>query len=827
MRLARIGRASPARGAGGIAARRAVVRWAWRLFRREWRQQLLILGLITVSVAAAIFGAAVAYNAAPASGRADYGTANYQLKFEASDRHQLDAQIAAARRWFGTIDVIGRRDVRIPGLFRHVELRTQDPHGAFGRSMLDVRAGRFPATDDEIVLTQHLATTLGVGIGQRFTLDGVQRQLVGIVENPGDLGADFALVAPSASVRLDSVTVLVKASDARVMAFRAPGWTDRVISARGTGGDGVLAAVGVFGVATLAMVLVALVAAASFVVTAQRRLRQLGMLAAVGATERHLRLVMIASGAVVGAVAAVIGAAAGVAGWIAAAPHLEEPLGYRIDRFNVPWWLIAVGMALAVLAATAAAWWPARSASRIPITLALSGRPARPRPVHRSAAMAGFFIVVGISCLAAAGDVAGDTVHWGNVLLIVGGTVATVVGILLAGPLALRALAGLADRLPVAPRLAVRDLARYQARSGAALAAMSLALGIPVAAVVASTAAHNTPDKGNLSDNQLLVRASNNDGPFAPRPADLQRMRRQVDRLAAAIGNPVVSEFAVALDPKVPPQPGLPGRLAITLDVRSADGWRDLSLLYVATPSLLERYGVDLDAVDPRTQVLTTESGDLRFIGLSSDQKGGRSDPEAVTGLQKITETYSSLPGSFVTPDALQERGWESAPAGRWLLETKRPLTGEQLATARDIAADAGLTIETRDHQESEATLRAVATALAVLLALGILAMTVGLIRGEAAGDLRTLTATGATGRTRRTLTAATAGSLAFLGVMLGTVGAYAILVAGFISDIGTLTPVPVLQLAVIAIGVPAAAIGAGWIMAGREPPALARRVME
>jgi putative ABC transport system permease protein len=787
---------------------------------------VLILGLITVSVAAAIFGAAVAYNAAPASGRADFGNANYRLKFDGSDP-QLDAQIAAARQWFGTIDVIGHRDVRVPGLFKPVELRTQDPRGALGSPMLDVREGRFPATDDEIALTRDLATTLQVAIGQRFTFAGVQRQLVGIVENPGDLGADFALADPSANIRPESVTVLVEAGDARVMAFRAPGWTNRVISARGSGGDGILAAVGVFGVATLAMVLVALVAAASFVVMAQRRLRQLGMLAAVGATERHLRLVMIASGAVVGAVAAVVGAAAGFAGWIAAAPYLEEPLGYRIDRFNVPWWLIAVGMLLAVIAATAAAWWPARSVSRIPVTRALSGRPERPRPVHRSATMAGIFIVVGISCLAAAGGVAGDTVNWGNVLLIVGGTVATVVGILLAGPLALRAFAAMADRLPVAPRLAVRDLARYQARSGAALAAMSLVLGIPVATVVASTAAHNTPDEGNLADNQVLVRASNDDGPFAPWPADIQRQRGQVNRLAAAVGDPTVTELEVALDPKFRSAPRQPGRVAITLDVRSGDGWRDLSLLYVATPSLLERYGVDLDAVDPGTEVLTTESGDLRFIGLSSQQKQGRSDPEAVTGLQKITENYSSLPGSFITPDALHKRGWESAPAGRWLLETKRPLTGEQLATARDIAADAGLTIETRDHQESEATLRAAATALAVLLALGILAMTVGLIRGEAAGDLGTLTATGATGRTRRTLTATTAGSLAFLGALLGTVGAYAILAAGFISDLGTLTPVPVLQLAVIAVGVPVAAMIAGWVMAGREPPALARRVME
>jgi hypoxanthine phosphoribosyltransferase len=33
-------------GNGGIPARRAVFRWGWRLFRREWRQQLLVLGLL-------------------------------------------------------------------------------------------------------------------------------------------------------------------------------------------------------------------------------------------------------------------------------------------------------------------------------------------------------------------------------------------------------------------------------------------------------------------------------------------------------------------------------------------------------------------------------------------------------------------------------------------------------------------------------------------------------------------------------------------------------------------------------------------------------------
>ena len=65
------------------------------------------------------------------------------------------------------------------------------------------------------------------------------------------------------------------------------------------------------------------------------------------------------------------------------------------------------------------------------------------------------------------------------------------------------------------------------------------------------------------------------------------------------------------------------------------------------------------------------------------------------------------------------------------------------------MAANAGLTVESRDHQSGLATIRAGATAAGILLALCILAMTVGLIRSESGRDLRTLTAAGATSMTR------------------------------------------------------------------------------
>ena len=79
---------------GGIVARRAVFRWGWRLFRREWRQQLLVLGLLTVAVAATIWGASVVTNTQLSNpNAATLGTAAAQVTLPGSDPH-LAADIA-------------------------------------------------------------------------------------------------------------------------------------------------------------------------------------------------------------------------------------------------------------------------------------------------------------------------------------------------------------------------------------------------------------------------------------------------------------------------------------------------------------------------------------------------------------------------------------------------------------------------------------------------------------------------------------------------------------------------------------------------------------
>src|SRR5215203_5228987 len=86
---------------GGIAARRAVVRWTTRMFRREWRQQLLVVTLLTVAVTAAIGSITIAYNSVPADD-SNFGSANQVLSFDGSDPQKLQAALDSAPNTFGT-----------------------------------------------------------------------------------------------------------------------------------------------------------------------------------------------------------------------------------------------------------------------------------------------------------------------------------------------------------------------------------------------------------------------------------------------------------------------------------------------------------------------------------------------------------------------------------------------------------------------------------------------------------------------------------------------------------------------------------------------------
>jgi putative ABC transport system permease protein len=305
---------------------------------------------------------------------------------------------------------------------------------------------------------------------------------------------------------------------------------------------------------------------------------------------------------------------------------------------------------------------------------------------------------------------------------------------------------------------------------------------------------------------------------------DIAALDARVGALAATLDHGSVVPLNLAVDPKQPVRPDPfrgPGRMAMALihQIPGQDHAR-LVPLYVASPQLLAAVGADPAALDTHEfQTAVPGAGFSLFV-----TKGERTP---VSDLAKNPPSdHSSLPDTFVSPAAAARRGWQQVRT-RWLINSGAPLTAGQRAAARDLAVAAGLTVETAKPQASLSALRTGATAAGMLLALGVLAMTVGLIRGEGAGDLRTLTATGASSAVRRRLTAATAGALAALGTMLGIAGAYVVMVGAYSNQLGDLIHVPVAHLAVILLGVPLIAALAGWLLAGREAPTVARPAFE
>jgi putative ABC transport system permease protein len=65
------------------------------------------------------------------------------------------------------------------------------------------------------------------------------------------------------------------------------------------------------------------------------------------------------------------------------------------------------------------------------------------------------------------------------------------------------------------------------------------------------------------------------------------------------------------------------------------------------------------------------------------------------------------------------------------------------------------------------------------------------------------------------------------MGALLGVAGAYVVLMATYYDDLGYLSGVPALYLALIIVSVPLIAAAAGWLLAGREPSAVARPAIE
>jgi putative ABC transport system permease protein len=816
-----------------------VIRWAWRLFRREWRQQLLVLGLIIVAVAATIVGSAVATNSPPAA-NSGFGTAQDAATFAGSDPG-LAAEISSLEHRFGKVDVIENETLKVPGSIDTYQLRAQNPNGPYGQPMLSLVSGHYPTAADQVAVTAGVASEFNLKAGDTWKVGGESRRVVGIVENPQSLLDEFALVLPGQAKSPSDVAVL----------FDAPGVNPSSIgeecSSCGPGGGrgsnvSTLASAAQINpinpetlslvVLTIGMLLIALVAAGGFTVLAQRRQRSLGMLASIGATRENVSLVVRANGLVVGALGALIGTVVGLVVWFAYRPSLEQSSHHLIGVLALPWVVIAAAIVLAIVATYLAASRPARSITRLSVVAALSGRPAPPQQVHRSALPGIVFLVVAFLLLGYSGGTGNGTGSGGSPELVLG-IVALMPAIILLAPFLLVGLGRLARFAPVAVRLALRDLARYRARSASALAAIGL--GVMIAVIIATLAQARysnvwDPAGPNLASNQAIISGG---GPN-PSPSAVAAMAKSADRVGTALGGSQVAALYLV------------GNLQNSSGTKSSNG-----SLTVATPQLLRVLGIRQSQIQPNADVVTSLPG---FAGASGVEftwcaklvqrpPGSGNFNCTKTGVLKHTviQELGALPAgvhapnTLITEHAIHELGISPSQTGPpigWFVSAAAPLTATEIHSAQAVAATAGLSIETKNDQPTSSTVVNWATVFGVAMALCILAMSIGLIRSETANDLRTLAATGASSYTRRTLTAATAGALGLLGAVLGTFAGY-VGVIGWLrgnslnGGIAALGNVPVANLLVILLGLPLVATAAGWLLAGRQPPAIAHQPIE
>jgi putative ABC transport system permease protein len=345
----------------------------------------------------------------------------------------------------------------------------------------------------------------------------------------------------------------------------------------------------------------------------------------------------------------------------------------------------------------------------------------------------------------------------------------------------------------------------------------------------------------NLASNQLWLNASqaqqgNPKGQIGPvtnqpvQPATPAQLAGSAQQIAKALG----AQLIALESPNV--------SIVSTGSQQGGRSWN--GAVYVATPQLLRAFGITASQIDPNADILSSRPGLSGVSGLGLDYSSGGNNGQSQTCtvpggcvanpvIQEVgaLPTGVSAPNTVITEHAMHKFHIQSS-TGDWLVQGSQPFTASQISSAELTASTTQLSVESKNNQPSETAVITWATIFGIVIALGVLGMSVGLVRSETASDLRTLAATGASSYTRRTLTAVTAGALGFLGSLLGVVGGYIGMIGWLRSNslnggIAALGSVPVADLLLILLGMPAFAAAVGWLFAGREPAVMAHQAIE
>lgn len=573
---------------------------------------------------------------------------------------------------------------------------------------------------------------------------------------------------------------------------------------------------------------VVLLAGPAFAVGAAQQTRALGLLAAQGGTRRQLRRVVLGQSVVLGGLAAVGGVLLGLlaAGVLALVLPRFMASAAEMGPFDVGWLDVALVATLGFASAVIAALAPARAVARLDPVRAMAGRRPQPRRTRLHPVLGLGLVALGLALAGAGAAQSRPRSTWqaesdgDGSLLIAAGAVAAVLGVVLIAPLAVRLLARLAGRAPLAGRYALRDMARNQLRTAPAVAA--------VAGVVAGTVALGIATTSDSAQSQAMFTPSGPMGAGVVRlyaselaPADVQRVwASMAEGLARKYPQGTVTPIATAPDPYefmeprdtlmltdatvLPPdaagvfEPGTVGAAQQGLAGMGVPRYGSGLLVGPAglagiadllTPEQQQRATRALAAgaaVVLRNTPATADEGTAQFDRTRVDPTA--EDAEGLPRLESFRVPAIALqvpgvgvPAAAVIPEALAARAGVTPVTSALLVAGPAPLTQadqERLQFVIDhdpavVAAGVGgyasvVTGWTNDLRMIQLVLFAAA---AVLVLAGSLTAAL-LALSDARADFATLGAVGAAPRLRRRISGAYGWAIAFIGAVLGaTVG--------------------------------------------------------
>ena len=668
--------------------------------------------------------------------------------------------------------------------------------------LLTLISGRLPTGSGEAAITPSMAALAGAGEGGTIAMRGLgDTTVVGVVEDPANLRATTVLVDPASITHLAGLGNLswliglpAGASPAQLPASiditdggaTGAGTSPEFIgTTRSVAGQASESSAGtIFVLGGLALVEAALVASAAFAVSIRRRQRELGLLGAVGGEPSHLAVSVLSEALLLGLIGAVAGVLSGVvAAWLSA-PWLDQLTDRRNPPLAItPAWLLAagaIGLAAALLAAAIPAW----TAARVPILAALSGRRPPTAPARRTLRLGIATIAMAFAItLAGSGSALGGI----NTSLLLLGAVLGVLGFGACSPWLLERLDGVATRLPLASRLALRDTARSRSRNGPIVTALLAAFGatVAVAALLSSqdavAAANYQPA---LRTDQLLVAGpgANASGP------------RVAQELGAAGYGPLVPTDDVNGDG----------------EYLTAPGWEGSGSLVVGDERLLQALGGEsaLDSFRNGDAILfSTEQKDFgtaTIHRLSGDQAIGTLPTRTIVW----PVAYAALPTALVSTQTATRLGWTVGVSTSYLVRLPHAVTGQDIDHASQFAKatpNTAVNWETGPHHPGE-LFRMLLVIASLVFALSVTGVAVALGEAEARPDQRTLLALGADPGVRRRITAARAGVIAAIAGILA-VPAGLLPVWGLLASRHDQLVVPVPEVLVALLVLPLSAI--------------------